>query len=86
MTEEKLEDLDWILSRENSYRYQLLSRMKMDCDYYLNNGDRCADHLWAGNEKAQIAYMKAIWNIFSNKDKPEWLTWNEILTYEQRMA
>lgn len=31
-------DLDWILNREKKFRYQLLDRMRSDCDYYLGNG------------------------------------------------
>lgn len=36
-------------------------------------------------EESQIKNMKAIWNTFPDEDKPEWLTWNDILDYEKRM-
>lgn len=71
---------------EPKFRYMMLSRMKMDCDYYLGNGSRYAGHLWAGDEKAQIANMKALWNTFPEEDTPEWLTWEELLEYERQMV
>ena len=80
-----MQGIDWCLSRDTRFRYQLLSRMQGDCEYYLGNGDRYANHLWAGNEVEQIAAMKALWNSFSEKDKPEWLTWEQIEQYEAEM-
>lgn len=78
-------NLAWILSRDDSFRYQLLDRMRMDCAYYLGYGNRYANRLWAGNEKEQIAYMLAIWNSFSEDQKPEWLTYEQLLEYESQM-
>lgn len=77
---------DWILKSEDSYRYQLLSRLKSDCDYYLNYGNRNPNTLWAEGEEEQIATMKVLWNSFPDEDKPEWLTWEEILEYEKKMC
>lgn len=75
---------DW--SRyEPKFRYMMLSRMKSDCDYYLGNGNRSANHLWAHNEADQIANMKALWNTFEPEDSPEWLTWDELADYAKRM-
>ena len=42
--------------------------------------------LWAGDEKSQIENMKALWNSFPEEDKPEWLTWEDILEYEKQMC
>lgn len=80
-------DLNWILDHDEKLRYQLLSRMRMDCDYYLGNGQIYGNHLWAGNEniKEQIGYMKALWNSFPDNGKPEWLTYEQILTYGTKM-
>lgn len=76
--------IEWILSRDDKFRYMLLDRMRQDCDYYLGNGDRNAEQLWAvGSVDRQIAYMKAILNSF--KDKPEWLTMEQIKRYERLM-
>ncbi|SHN86518.1 MULTISPECIES: LPD11 domain-containing protein [Desulfitobacterium] len=78
-------DLKWILDHDDKYRYQLLDRMRMDCAYYLGNGQIYENHLWADNEKEQIEYMKAIWNSFPAESKPEWLTYEQILECEEKM-
>lgn len=77
-----------ILNNDESFRYQLLGRMQSDCKYYLGNEgkSRHPKHLWAGNEKDQIEYMKAIWESFAENKKPEWLTYEEILEYEKQMV
>lgn len=75
---------DWA-KYEPKFRYMMLSRTKQDCDYYLGYGNRSANHLWAGDEKRQIENMKALWNSFSDEDKPEWLTWDELSEYERNM-
>jgi len=79
-------ELSQILQYEEKFRYQLLSRMQMDCDYYLGNGNKSEKHLWAGNTTDQIETMKKIWNSFAVDQKPEWLTMEEILNYEQQMS
>lgn len=75
-----------VLKHDDKFRYMLLSRMKSDCDYYLGNGSRHAKHLWAGDEVKQIVYMKALWNSFGENDKPEWLTYEQILEYEEKIG
>lgn len=70
---------------EEHYKYQLLGRLRDDCDYYLGYGGRNAKHLWATNVEEQIAKMKEIYNWFANDRKPEWLTFEQIYEYEQRM-
>jgi hypothetical protein len=74
-----------ILKADQTFRYQLLSRLQSDCNYYLGNGNRSKRVLWAGDETEQIITMKQLWNSFSHDDKPEWLTWDEILNYENKM-
>lgn len=80
-----MRDLAWVLDHEDTYKYQLLDRMRMDCDYYLGNGQIYGNHLWAGTEEKQIEYMKALWNSFPDEGKPEWLTYPQILEYEENM-
>lgn len=80
-----MEELNWILQQEESFRYRLLGRMRADCDYYLFYGNRNTKCLWAGNVKDQIEYMKNIWNSFTEDAKPEWLIWEGILEYEKQM-
>lgn len=71
---------------EPRFRYMMLDRLRMDCKYYLGNGGRNPDSLWAGNEKDQIENMKALWNTFPKEDTPEWLTWEDILEFERKMS
>lgn len=72
-------------SHDTKFRYMMLDRMRSDCDYYLGNGRLYGNHLWAGDEEKQISYMKAIWESFPSDQKPQWLTYEEILVYERRM-
>lgn len=75
-----------LLSKEEKFRYQMLGRMKMDCDYYLGYGNRRTNRLWALEEREQIETMKALWNSFEEDKKPEWLTWDELLEYEKKLT
>lgn len=63
--------------------YQLLSRLKADCDYFLGAGGRAEKHLWAGNVGEQIAKMRELYAALP--EKPEWLTMEDIDRYAQRM-
>ena len=63
--------------------YQLLSRLKADCDYFLGAGGRAEMHLWAGNVREQIAKMRELYDALP--EKPEWLTMEDIDRYAQRM-
>lgn len=63
--------------------YQLLSRLKADCDYFLGAGGRAEKHLWAGNVDEQIAKMRELYAALP--EKPEWLTMEDIDRYAQRM-
>lgn len=71
---------------DETFRYQMLSRMKADCEYYLGNGNRHPKYLWADNEKDQISCMKALWLSFPEDKKPEWLTLEQIQDYEKQMV
>lgn len=77
---------EWLLTCEDKLRYMMLGRMECDCKYYLGYGDRYPRCLWAGTEEKQIKYMKLLWNSFSEGNKPEWLSWEEIAEYELKMC
>lgn len=79
-------ELKEILQANKKFRYQLLSRMQGDCNYYLGYGGKSKHVLWARDEQEQIQTMKDLWNSFSEEDKPEWLNWNDILEYENKMV
>lgn len=80
-----LNELDEVLSGEPRFRYQLLGRLQRDCEHYLGYGQRNDKHLWAGNVRDQIKYMKAIWNSFPEGEKPQWLSVEQIEEYEEKM-
>lgn len=71
---------------ENKQDYMLLSRLKSDCEYFLNHGGRSERNLWAGSVKEQIEKMKELWNALPEGKKPEWLTLDDILKYEKEMS
>ena len=70
--------------RDYTPEYQLLDRLRMDCEYFLEAGQHSEKHLWAGNRHAQIAKMRELYEAIP--DKPEWLTPEMINSYEERMA
>lgn len=76
---------DWS-KYDAKFRYMMLSRMKQDCDYYFGNGGRNSNILWAGDEKAQIDNMIALWKSFDPEDRPEWMTWGDIIGYANKMG
>lgn len=78
-------DWDDLLRHDLVFRYQLLGRLKADCEYYLNYGNRNAKQLWAGNESRQIELMKRLHDSFADEEKPAWLTMEEIIAYSNRM-
>ena len=81
-------------SVRQSYLYQLLNRMRQDCDYALREYDRTAHEssreerklyqrrLWANNAKDQIVKMKEIYNRL--EEKPDWISMEDIKEYERR--
>ena len=56
--------LEEILKHDETFRYQLLSRMVEDCNYYLGYGNRNAKDLWANDEWEQIEIMQALYESF----------------------
>ena len=76
---------DWT-KYDPKFRYMMLSRMKQDCDYYIRMGTDNPDHLWAGNEELQIRNMVFLWRTFSKDEKPEWLTWYELMEYARKLG
>lgn len=81
----KLPFMEYILAQDAKFRYQLLDRLRADCEYYLGFGNRQTTHLWALDEEAQVAYMKALYNSFSEDEKPEWLSMVRIEEYARQM-
>ena len=75
-----------ITTQPLSIRYGLLGRMEADCEYFLGYGFRSYKYLWGKNVADHIFYMKALWNSFSQEQKPEWLSMEKIEAYEREMS
>jgi hypothetical protein len=71
--------------KESPYRfnYMMLSRLQMDCNAHLGISNREFD---ASRRKEIIEEMKELYNSFPESEKPEWLTYEEILEYEKLMV
>ncbi len=66
------------------WRYMLLDRLRLDCVYYLDNGNRHASHLWTHDERKQIDLMREVYA--SLPEPPEWLTLEDIADFEKQMV
>ena len=69
---------------ENNPNYQLLDRLRADCEYFLGAGNRVEKHLWAGSVYAQIVKMRELYDALPQK--PDWLTKEMLDDYAERMA
>jgi len=72
-------------TREEKFNYMMLGRLRSDCDYYLNYGNRNKKCLHNLDEKEHIEHMKQLHNSFTEGKKPMWLSYDKILEYEQSM-
>ena len=79
------EAIDYLLAHDDKFRYSILSRMQMDCEYYLGNGNRHGQYLWMSMDpQGHIDVMRALWDSFD--EKPEWLTREKIDWYADQMG
>ena len=79
-------DISEITTSSPEFLYRLLSRMQSDCLYYLGNGGHCARHLWAGEEREQIKWMRTIYRYLCDTfGAPEWIDEAEITAYAEQM-
>lgn len=69
----------------NKFDYMMLSRLQSDCDYFLKNGNGFVGHLYYKDVDKHIEEMKKIYNSFSDEEKPEWITLEEIDNYKDKM-
>lgn len=68
---------------EPRFLYEMLSRLELDCKYFLGNGNGVEKNLWALTVDNQISAMKEIYNKL--KEKPKWLSLEQINNYEKQM-
>lgn len=69
----------------DSLAYQFLCRLKADCNYFLGYGNRKNNVLWFGNAKNHITFMFYLWACFPSDNKPEWLTFGDLMYYEKEI-
>lgn len=67
------------------FDYRMLSRLKMDCEYFLGNGNGYEGHLYYKEVNEHCDEMEKLWNSFADEDKPEWLTMEQIKEYREKM-
>lgn len=77
--------LNELLSRDKTFRYQMLGRLKADCEYYLGYGCGNKERLWTKNVSKQIYYIKALYYSFSGQDIPTWFHIGHIKELESQM-
>lgn len=74
------------LPHDKAYAYQMLDRLRSDCEYVINNNIHMPHNFfWAGNAKDQIKEMRKRWDAFADDEKPEWLTIEQINEYERKL-
>jgi Large polyvalent protein-associated domain 11 len=69
---------------QDKFNYMMLSRLQMDCEYFLGYGKRCVCHLWANTVEEHISEMKRLYGLVPVN--PEWLSMEDILDFESRMV
>ncbi len=72
-------------ARDDKFNYMLLGRLQQDCEYYLGEGKRNANHcLWAKDEQKQIDKMRELYDAVPIK--PDWITKKLIDIYAKDMG
>jgi hypothetical protein len=76
-------------AEDNKFKYMCMSRMKMDCKYWIQQEEKgwshesLNKHLMKGNPTDQIKEMKRLYELVPQK--PEWLTMEQIEEFEEKM-
>lgn len=65
--------------------YMILGRLKSDCEYFLGNGNGYEGHLYYKSVEKHCEEMERLWNSFSDAEKPQWLTLENIKNYRKQM-
>lgn len=66
-------------------RYELLRRLKSDCENYLGAGHRNLKYLWSHDIQSHINLMRNIFFSFDILERPKWISLKDIQEYENRM-
>lgn len=68
---------------DDKFKYMLLDRCKNDCLYFLGNGNGYEGNLWGKSIEEHIKVMRELYD--SVPEKPEWLTEEDINSFEAEM-
>ena len=80
---EIVNELD-IPNEVNKFQYMMLDRLRSDCVTHINRINGITPYSRKiENVKEHIEEMKSLWTELA--EKPEWLTWDQILNYEKEM-
>jgi len=77
------------VKNRNSFEYMMLDRLRQDCQTHLNRINNITPYARKLSKEQQIETieeMKRLYNSFADEDKPEWLTWEQILDYENKIC
>lgn len=84
-TDEDYKSFKTLIAKDDKYKYQILSTLQCDCQYFLGNGNCHEKHLWANNLDNHIQAMKMIYESFDEQDKPVWINNEMIDLYKDQM-
>lgn len=73
--------------KENTRKadYMMLDRLRTDCEYFLGNGNGFLGSLYYKDIDKHIEEMKKLYESFSEQEKPEWISLEDIDNYKQKM-
>ena len=74
-----------LVGSDSEFRYRLLSRCIQDCKYFLGCGSRFSKYLWGCCVENHIQAMRILWDSFSDDEKPEWTSLEEIERFSKKM-
>ena len=78
---EPIECDELFVRHAREYDYMMLSRYQSDCNYFLGYGNGYEGHLYFKEVNKHCDEMKKLYDSFSDEEKPEWLTAEQIEQY-----
>lgn len=67
------------------FDYMMLGRYKSDCNYFLGCRNGYEGHLYFKEINKHCDEMRKLYESFSDNDKPEWITAEQIEQYREDM-
>ena len=84
-----------LLEKQFQFEYMMLSRVTQDCfGYFGTGGDEdkwdCRynneRNVWGQSIRKCVDKAKELWQKIPESIKPQWITWEQILQFEQKLA